>query len=762
MKTIKPQKIEINESTPSSLSKKTAKFAVRNQNTTAKLNILLLNTPFMQLNTPYPATLNLKGYLKRFYPSTFQADLGIELIDRIFSQKGLGEIFDLIETTQTIDDGHDINLVKGKKFYLETIELVMSFLRNPDAVSAQLICQEGFLPKSRRFFQNDTDYEFAFGSSGILDKAKFMATLYLEDLGDLVKSYIDPDFGFSRYAEHIGICARVFDPIYAKLEQEETYLIQTLHELLEQKMVQYQPDLVGISVPFPGNLFSALKCGQYIKRFYPSVKIVIGGGYVNTELRQIADARFFEFCDFLCFDDGEKPLQLLCEHLEGKRGLDQLKRTAYCSEGQICWSNSPEPEDRHEHLPVPDYSDLPLGKYISVLELTNPMHRLWSDGRWNKLTLAHGCYWHKCSFCDVSLDYISRYEPSSAKVLVDKIEAVVRQTGVRGFHFTDEAAPPALLKQLALELIERRVKIAWWTNIRFEKAFTNDLAQLLASAGCIAVSGGLEVASDRLLQLMNKGVSIGQVAQTTHHLTSAGIMVHAYLMYGFPTETAQETIDSLEVVRQLFENRLLHSAFWHRFVMTSHSPVGLSPEQFKVNAKKTGNNPFANNDLPHHDPTGAKHELFSAGLAKAVYNYMHDLGLDFSLDKWFDTKVPKTTVPRDLVRKMLQESSEGLQVDKQLYWLNPMPDEEVCETSKKGKTKKQHQISFYTKNGKQSVKADASIGVEIMNTLRELLLEHKKIIFKDLLENLESKGLDIEFLNSEAWRTMRKNGMLLI
>ena len=726
------------------------------------MNILLLNTPFLQLNTPYPATLNLKGYLKQFYPATFQADLGIELIDRIFSTKGLSEILGFIESNCELTDEYDQNLLKGKAFYLETIDLVMSFLRKPDAVSAQMISRDGFLPKSRRFFQNDTDYEFAFGSSGILDKAKFMATLYLEDLGDLVTHYIDPNFGFSRYAEHLGIAASVFDPIQESLDETDSYLIERLYELLELKIEKYRPDLVGFSIPFPGNLFSALKCCKYIKKKHPQIKIVLGGGYVNTELRQVSDTRIFDYCDFICFDDGEKPLELLSQHLDGKIGIDQLKRTAYCDQGKVMWADNPIPDVKHNAAFVPDYSDLPLHQYISVVELANPMHRLWSDGQWNKLTLAHGCYWHKCSFCDVSLNYIARFEPATAKVLVDKMEAIMAQTGVRGFHFTDEAAPPTLLKQLALELLERRVKTVWWTNVRFEKTYTADLSRLLSAAGCIAVSGGLEVASDRLLLMMNKGVSIEQVSHTTRNLTEAGIMVHAYLMYGFPTETAQETIDSLEVVRQLFENGLLQSAFWHRFVMTAHSPVGLEPDKFSVSAKKPGIGAFANNDVPHLDPKGAKHDQFSAGLAKAVYNYMHDLGFDFPLDKWFETKVPKTTVAKDLIARKLQESAEGVQMEKQLYWLNPAPEFDEIEIIKKGKAKKQYQISFYTKNGKQTVKADFAIGEEIKQIMDNLITNRKKIVFKDILADLETKGLDLDFLNSEAWKAIRKHGMLLI
>ena len=111
------------------------------------------------------------------------------------------------------------------------------------------------------------------------------------------------------------------------------------------------------------------------------------------------------------------------------------------------------------------------------------MNRLWSDGRWNKLTIAHGCYWKQCTFCDITLDYIARYDRAPADLLVDRIEAIIAETGQTGFHFVDEAAPPAALEKLAERLIARNVVITWWGNIRFEKAFTPDMRAAAAARG---------------------------------------------------------------------------------------------------------------------------------------------------------------------------------------------------------------------------------------------------------------------------------------
>jgi len=285
--------------------------------------------------------------------------------------------------------------------------------------------------------------------------------------------------------------------------------------------------------------------------------------------------------------------------------------------------------------------------------MLNPMNRLWSDGRWNKLTVAHGCYWKKCSFCDVSLDYISRYEAASASVLVDRIEAIVAETGQTGFHFVDEAAPPKVLRALAEELLRREVQISWWGNVRFEKTFTPELCQLLADSGCIAISGGLEVASDRLLQLMKKGVSVEQVARVTRAFADAGIMVHAYLMYGFPTQTVQDTVDALEYVRQLFEQGCIHSGFFHRFACTVHSPVGLNPDEYGIELVPLPEGSFARNDVGFIDPTGVDHDRLGQALKKAIYNLMHGFLLEQDVRAWFDVRVPRPTVPKHFIERAL-------------------------------------------------------------------------------------------------------------
>ena len=617
------------------------------------MKVLLITPPFTQLNTPYPATAYIKGYLKTVGVSATQVDLGIEVILDLFSSAGLTRLFGSLPEEDLVASANAARIYALRERYLSTIDSVITFLQNKDETLAYLISEQQFLPQASRFEQLE-ELSWAFGSMGIRDKARHLATLYLEDLSDFIVELVDPHFGFSRYAERLGMSANSFDELDEALHQPDSLITTLSIERLQLHIDKAKPDLICLSVPFPGNLFSALKCGQFIKKNFPATKVAMGGGYPNTELRSVRDVRVFEYVDFISLDDGEQPLTCLIQHLEGQRELSMLKRTFALIDGQVTYCNGAiEADVKQEKVGTPDYSDLDTRAYLSVIQLTNPMHRLWSDGRWNKLTMAHGCYWGKCTFCDISLDYIKNYESSSAKLLADRMEELIEQTGERGFHFVDEAAPPALMKELALEIITRNLVVTWWTNIRFEKSFSYDICRLLAASGCVAVSGGLEVASDRLLQLIAKGVTVEQVTRVNDNFTRAGVMVHAYLMYGFPTQTAQETVDSLEVVRQMFVAGVLQSAFWHRFAMTAHSPVGMYPDKFSVSKANATIGRFANNDLEHLDPTGADHELFSDGLKKSLFNYMHGVCLDHPLQNWFDHRVPQTTHPADMIDQFL-------------------------------------------------------------------------------------------------------------
>ena len=625
------------------------------------MRILLITPPMVQMNAPYPATAYLAGLLKPTHHEVIQADAALMLALRLFSRSGLKQVKKAISPrTRSQSVRH---FLRHATEYSATIDPIIHFLQGKDPTLAWRIASRQFMPEGPRFkalAEAHAHLAPTLGHMATHDLAIHLASLYLDDLADAIREGVDSRFELAKYAEKLAASAPSFDAIASALRRKPTLVDLMIDDLADDLMLAHRPELVGITLPFPGNVYAAFRIARRIKQQTPGLPIVMGGGYINTELRSLSDPRVFDYTDFITLDDGERPLLKIIEHLDSpdkRKTAPPLVRTFFRKHNRVCFLPDPAPEKSAALAPsgpvTPLFSGLPLDRYFSLIELPNPMHKIWSCGRWNKLTLAQGCYWHRCAFCDTSLPYIHRFQPTSPDVLISQIEAIIRQTGQTGFHFVDEAMPPALLRKLAQRLIECNLKITWWGNIRFDKPFTPELASLLAKSGCIAVTGGLESATDRLLTLLDKGFNLAQVTRVTHALSEAGILVHAYLMYGVPSQTCQDTIDSLEYVRQLFDSGCIHSAYWHRFALTVHSPIYNDPRKFGIRIPRLPKSGFARNEVPFIDSVICDHAAMGRGLRKSLYNYMYGVGLDLDLQAWFDQPIPPPTLHTDYVSHQL-------------------------------------------------------------------------------------------------------------
>lgn len=701
-------------------------------------DILLLTPPFVQPNCPYPATAYLTGYLRRKGYKVEQADLSIETLSQVFSRDFVADLFENYDG----DGNENCNRMWAlRKDYVATIDSVIRFLRGDDPTVANLICSPDYLPQAGRFEQA-AGVEENFGTLGTKDCAEYLATLYLQDLSDFIRATVSPEFEVVKYGESLALSIAEFSTIEQELQKPRNAIENIMCDLLRGYIERYNPRAVGITVPFPGNLLGALRIGQYLKANYPDIKVIIGGGYPTTELRTMTDGEIFRYVDYIVLDDGELALERI---LSGGELLHTYTADGY-TEGSGHIS--------HRERGCPDFDGLPHSLYFSLTEVTNPMHRLWSDGRWNKMMLAHGCYWAKCAFCDTTLDYIGCYDAISATEIADQMERVAKQTGSSGFHFVDEAAPPKLLKELSLELLRRGARFSWWTNIRFEKSYTGDLCALMARAGCIAVSGGLEVASDRLLEMIGKGITIEQATISMRNFLYAGIMVHTYLMYGLPTETLQESIDAAEVVRQMFRAELIGSAFWHRYAMTVHSRSGQHPEEFGVRRKDRLPNPFANNEVPFAENRGYSLDMVGEGLNLSLANWLVGSGLERPVHKWFASKVPQTTViPSLITDHLIKPDACRIYNDKaRIVWIGGTP-----ELTDEG-------VLIHTPSTTKEIKlseAEAEFLYAVMEQVGDLEEEYTFEQIRTLWEEHFEKPF-IEFYSSKKWDIARKLGLLQI
>ena len=652
--------------------------------------LLLINPPISEPSGPYPAICYLAGFLATIGVDADLADASLMLMLRLFSRSGLqalrAEILDAVDFGAITGDDSVRAFLAQFEQYANTVETAIACLQGTDRGAVARANREGYFPHvtadsaewAASTTRNMQKYEallgalspaqrarvasmprplqFAFGTLGETDEARYRASCVIGDVARVIRATIDPEFALDAYADRLPEDSPTFEPLRARLEGTPGLIDRLTDDIAGELWRSHHPGIVGITLPFPGSVYGALRLARAFKRLDPRVTIILGGGWVNTTLRDLTDPGIFDYADFITLDDGERPLQCVLELLDGRRTEDRLLRTFVRRDGCVVQRNgAAEGDVPFVDTGTPTYRGLPLDRYLTRRSVIH-MRPLFG-GRWNKLTLAHGCYWKKCTFCDTRLDYIGRYEPASLDVLMTRIRSLIAETGETGFHFVDEAMPPALMQRFAERLIADDVSISWRGNVRFDRMLES-IAPLLARSGCIGISGGLEVPSDRLLALIEKGVSLEQAARVTHALARTGMHVHAYLIYGFPTETAQETIDALEYVRQLFEAGCVHSIAWHRFVLTKFSPIAASPERFSIRILQPQLNPFNNYVLPYEEPGGIDHEQFTQGLDEATLMYMSGLGWDRPVESWFPQPVPKATLAPDFVTRILSRPAE--------------------------------------------------------------------------------------------------------
>lgn len=636
------------------------------------LNIAMVIPPSVNLNTPYAAAPRLGGWLRHLGHNVIQVDASLELFLRVFSPSGLERLFSAIDPAKVNNDYRIV--YQNRDRYIRIINDVVAVLQNRDMAAVYKITGGGFLPEGPYFRRIDVVTSRAqVGKWAHGDLARHLASIMLCDLTDLFQLTISDHFGVQAYGHSLARSPSSFDRLAGELEREPNVYEQMLNELCHE-LLPADIDLACFTCPFPGNVMGALLMGKWMATHRPNAKRGFGGGYASTELRQLEDPRVFDYMDYVVLDDGEVPLRQICARLEGRD--EPLHSTFVRENGAVVFKKADVPAIPFADLPAPSYAGFNLPRYVHLIYRENLVQRA-SDGTWLKLTAAHGCYWKRCTFCDISLPYIADYDPMPASRIADQMDAMHAETGLSGFHFTDEAAPPALLFNLALELLRRKRSYHWWGNIRYDKAFEPDRCKLLAAAGMIMVTGGIEAASDPVLKLIDKGVSVAQLVKVLQAFTQAGIGTHGYLIYGFPGETLQDTMNAFEVIRQLIAAKMLQSAFYHQLGVTVHAPLGKKPELFNISLRKHEFKGFALNQVPfaYQDGVERTEEILQT-LVGALECFHRGVALDEPVESWFAGKVhmPRAMVPPTFVSQVVETYPHpGAQPRNRVVWLGGEP-----------------------------------------------------------------------------------------
>jgi len=235
-------------------------------------------------------------------------------------------------------------------------------------------------------------------------------------------------------------------------------------------------------------------------------------------------------------------------------------------------------------------------------------------------------------------------------------------------------------------------------------------------------------------------------------------------MYGYPTQTEQETIDSLEMVRQLFELGIIQSGFWHQFALTAHSPIGQNPEAYNI-TPHYNTITFANNDVNFTDNTGIDHSKFSYGLKKSLFNFMHGIGFDLELQDWFDFEVPQTTIQPYYIEDCLtEEQTFSIKPNAKIVWLGHEPLVEEFSKTKKGQTFHQLKLTFHDKTETLQITVNKDEGDWLLNILPQLKPNSEsKLTFGKLKTDFETNFQDFElFWFSKAMIELQDFGLIRV
>jgi len=737
------------------------------------MKAILVQPPFSQLNSPYPAVHYLEAFLRGRGVSAVAFDHSIELYRHVLSRAGLAKVF--ADARAALDardwaadarasranakaaardpgadeaarggalglDEESRNQVERyfsyEALYVEWIDGIVDFLSGGDPAMAHRLASAAELPRGARA------EAFLAERGGRIDpdEARALATRILDDLGDFIAYALDPDFGTVRYAERLASSRADFGEVRAALDSSwlmREFYAPMLEEFWSARLAEASSTepigLILVTIPFPGCLLGALACARAARRLFggtglagpgaatplrsipspagPSAKtplIVFGGGYVSTELRGLRDTGIFDFCDYLSFDAGYGSLasimerEAAAESAAGGSGAaaapaavasasaSALYRTMIRrGEGTLIVAGFPQDDSarlesgqgrslvecgdaerfaRIEREAVvgvfPDYRSADFKAYLRVVDSGNPMHRLWSDTPWLKYGLAHGCYWRRCSFCDTELEYVADFARTRTGALFDAAEKAGARTGLYGIHFVDEAMPMAALLDFARANRARAAAgarpFSFWGNVRFDSSWTQGRCEYLAASGLVAVSGGIEIATERGLEMTDKGFDLPSLVRTLVAMRRSGILVHAYLIYGFPGQPKSDIVDSAEFCRQLFASGLVDSAFWHRFVLTRHSRMYREWKE----GKRPGLEPsdkawsFANNDLAFKGE--AAFDRFDAPLAASLASWMEGIDLEKPVSTWFGKSTSPASIAGDFAETLIASAEETL------------------------------------------------------------------------------------------------------
>lgn len=517
--------------------------------------ILLIQPPQWCPASPYLAVPLLSGGLKREGFDVKAYDLNIEFFNYLltkenlvscdnFARKFLEEAAPDYENADISEiekngDYHEKNrclkYLTIKKFYSDYTEEIPELIEKIEyAVGVTRSKEDFFVP------------EKLFEAKHIIKTALRLASM------PYAPNEIDFDNYFSNPLYNLD-----WENVRAQVEDKTINMFYDYFGSFASLAAKEKYDIIALSMTDLSQMISVFTLAKALRE-KTDAKIIVGGNYstqIYDEIMKHKDI-FTDFIDYLVIGDGEIALTMLCSYLSGSCTLSQVPNIVYLGEnGEVVSTGFSCDRIDMDSLAYPDFSDYDLTKYFTP-DPTFPIQ------------LSKGCYWGKCNFCDYPYGQ-QGYHPKHIERILDEIKHLMHTYNASKFMFVDEAIPPKFYNELALAIIRESLKINFYSFARLETGYTPEVLANLHKAGARLFLWGYECSSPRVMALMNKGIDVSKRMQILSDARDAGIWNNGLFMFGYPTETLEETEETMRVIKE--NRRIIPSCTLSNFSLKKNS-----------------------------------------------------------------------------------------------------------------------------------------------------------------------------------------------
>ena len=526
------------------------------------MKYLLLFPPQWTPISPHFALTSLLGQLKGSGFDAYSIDLNIDFFDKVLNKQFIENALKTAISSQDSllkEIGKVYNQKKQLSDYSEKMQnkilkyhSIKKILANPAGIDEVLMyCEnaKNALRDKNLFYMP----EILVKSVNLLDKALEIASMPHFPSKLSLDNYSNPLFKLN----YNSIKYYVFD--------KDTNMFWDYYESKLAEIEKYEADFIAVSINSSSQIVPGLTLAAFLKK-KTKAHINIGGNFFGRVSEKLLETKeFFEiFADTLSVEEGEGPVVELARYINGEINIEDVPNLIYLKDGEVRENPKMKPLKLNDMLPE-SLDGYDLSKYLAP-EIVLPFQS------------SRGCYWGKCSFCDQ--DFGQEFNVKNIDKTISEMKMYKEKYGVSHFEFIDESVGPKYMDEFSDKLLSENIDIKYFCDARLESAFTKNILNKAHQAGLKMVMWGVESGSDKIMELINKGIDINRRFEILKDSSDSGIWNFAFIFFGFPAETkedAQKTIDML-----ISHKDVVHSYGRSVFSMGKHAKLAAEPEKYGI------------------------------------------------------------------------------------------------------------------------------------------------------------------------------------